>query len=278
MLRGGVQLSKPLAERVSSLLANFKYTKEKLERKKAFTLAEVLITLGIIGVVAAISIPTLMQNANEKDTVAKVQKAYNVMANAYKLATAEYGTIDKWGVIGEKELGYSARHNEDTPEEDRNKVFSSLDTFLNIFSEYVKFTEKNDVKTAETTASGDVYYLGGTKVSTQLTNYATFADGTMLRTLYLDRAVVCNAGRQCANFTIDVNGDKGPNTYGKDLFVFYLTKEGVFPQGRGDDAVNFSSFCNRNESHAKNGHGCAAWVVMNGNMDYLHKDGLSLGF
>ena len=275
MLRGGGQLSKPLAERVSSLLANFKYTKEKLERKKAFTLAEVLITLGIIGVVAAISIPTLMQNTNEKDTVAKVQKAYNVMANAYKLATAEYGTIDKWGVIGETFLTYSNRHNEDIPEEDRNNAFSSYDTFLNIFSEYVKFTEKNDVKTAETTASGDVYYLGGTKASSQLTNYATFADGTVLRGLYLSNEVGCNAGRQCANFSIDVNGDKGPNTYGKDLFIFYITKEGVIPVGVAKTA---SFKCDRNGTGNNNGYGCTAWVVMNGNMDYLHKDGLSLGF
>ena len=261
-------------------MANFKYTKEKLERKKAFTLAEVLITLGIIGVVAAISIPTLMQNANEKDTVAKVQKAYNVMSNAYKLAIAEYGTIDKWGVIGETAPTFSDRHNEDISEEARNNAFSSLDTFLNIISEYVKFTEKYDVKTAETSGFGDIYFLGGAKVGMPITNYATFADGTMLRTLYLSNVVGCNAGRQCANFTIDVNGDKGPNTYGKDLFVFYITKEGVFPAGDGKSATDyvFPTHCDGKGSNNSNGRGCTAWVVMNGNMDYLHKDGLSLGF
>ena len=48
-----------------------------MKKQNAFTLAEVLITLGIIGVVAAMTIPTLMQNINAKDVVAKVKKANN---------------------------------------------------------------------------------------------------------------------------------------------------------------------------------------------------------
>ena len=42
--------------------------------KKAFTLAEVLITLGIIGVVAAMTMPSLIQNYKERETVSKVKK------------------------------------------------------------------------------------------------------------------------------------------------------------------------------------------------------------
>ena len=87
---------------------------------------------------------------------------------------------------------------------------------------------------------------------------------------------MCNSG-YCGDVTIDVNGDKGPNIYGKDIFLFILAKEGFYPSG-SKNIKAFPAFCNRNASRAQNGYGCAAWVVMNGNMDYLHKDGLSLGF
>ena len=47
--------------------------------KKAFTLAEVLITLGIIGVVASMTLPAIIQKNNEKTTVSKLKKVYSVL-------------------------------------------------------------------------------------------------------------------------------------------------------------------------------------------------------
>ena len=68
--------------------------------KKAFTLAEVLITLAIIGVVAAVTIPTLVQKYKEQVTVTKVKKAYAVLTNAMQMAIIENGTLDTWGFDG----------------------------------------------------------------------------------------------------------------------------------------------------------------------------------
>ena len=50
--------------------------------KKAFTLAEVLITLGIIGVVAAMTLPTLVNNTEKKELDAQLTKSYSVLQNA----------------------------------------------------------------------------------------------------------------------------------------------------------------------------------------------------
>ena len=55
------------------------------KNKWAFTLAEVLITLGIIGVVAAMTLPTLIQKYQEKVTVNKLKKMYSVLSQAYNL-------------------------------------------------------------------------------------------------------------------------------------------------------------------------------------------------
>ena len=65
-------------------------------RKIAFTLAEVLITLGIIGVVAAMTVPTLMANHRKKVVETKLEKIYSVMNQAINLTNAEYGDVTNW--------------------------------------------------------------------------------------------------------------------------------------------------------------------------------------
>ena len=62
----------------------------------AFTLAEVLITLGIIGVVAALTIANLIQNYREKTTVTQVVKAYSTLSQAFEQAIEDNGTVDTW--------------------------------------------------------------------------------------------------------------------------------------------------------------------------------------
>ena len=67
--------------------------------KNGFTLAEVLITLGIIGIVAAMTLPTLNQKNNEKVMVSKLKKSYSVMQQAYLMAVKDKGTPDQWGLV-----------------------------------------------------------------------------------------------------------------------------------------------------------------------------------
>ena len=63
-------------------------------KKCAFTLAEVLITLGIIGVVAAMTIPTLVAKYKEKELITKTKKTYSVIQNAVLLAKSKNDIID----------------------------------------------------------------------------------------------------------------------------------------------------------------------------------------
>ena len=67
---------------------------------KAFTLAEVLITLGIIGVVAAMTIPTLVQSYKKKVVESRLVKFYSTMQQAIKLSEIENGPISTWDEIG----------------------------------------------------------------------------------------------------------------------------------------------------------------------------------
>ena len=68
----------------------------KMRKNKAFTLAETLVVMGIIGVVAALTIPNLSASTGNKENVARVQKAYSTINEAYDRVQAEYGNIKRW--------------------------------------------------------------------------------------------------------------------------------------------------------------------------------------
>lgn len=67
-----------------------------MKNYSGFTLAEVLITLGIIGVVAALTMPSVINNYKEKETIAKLKKTYSVLSQAYITASNKYGSPDEW--------------------------------------------------------------------------------------------------------------------------------------------------------------------------------------
>ena len=66
----------------NNVIMNNKFGEREVNMKKGFTLAEVLITLGIIGVVAALTMPTLMSNYRKHQTVTQLKKAYSEISQA----------------------------------------------------------------------------------------------------------------------------------------------------------------------------------------------------
>ena len=61
--------------------------------KKAFTLAEVLITLVIIGVIAAVTVPTIIANSNQESRKSQFKKAVSTLNNALKMTTLNMGYV-----------------------------------------------------------------------------------------------------------------------------------------------------------------------------------------
>ncbi len=74
----------------------------------AFTLAEVLITLAVIGVVAALTIPSVVRNYQKTQAVTQLKKAYSTIANTTNLAVAEYGPVETWEMKDANEGGTGA--------------------------------------------------------------------------------------------------------------------------------------------------------------------------
>ena len=220
--------------------------------KKGFTLAEVLITLVIIGVIAAMTIPTLMNKTNEQETVTAVKKAYSVLGQAYQKVIAENGEIIP------SELGNASE---------------AIRKFGDLLVKHLSVTGTGDYVN---NANDDLYTFFdgsgqfGWNTSADAYYKIRLNDGMSIRMyVYNDYVIIGNTNRMktCFGyFLVDVNGDKGPNIIGKDTFQFDLMKNGILPAGLPDDLNRPLSDCRGQ------GFGCAAWVITKGNMDYLRKD------
>ena len=69
--------------------------------KNGFTLAEVLITLVIIGVIAAMTIPAVINKTQKQEYVSRLKKTYSVFAQATNKIIAEEGTPSNWATSPE---------------------------------------------------------------------------------------------------------------------------------------------------------------------------------
>lgn len=205
------------------------------------------------------TIPTLKKNVTNQETVSQLKKSYSTAAQAFERAEAMNGPVSTWaaGTNG----GEWAK-----------AILDNFAPALNI--------DKN-------CANGrgcfkDIYYkqLNGSNFSANFdaSSYyakARLADGSLL--LISPHSSSCRdiqgstdaLKSVCASYNIDINGNKPPNQYGVDFFVFWITKEGIIPFGVPEttNGTFKLSTCHTGGS----GMGCAAWVLVRGNTDYLSK-------
>lgn len=180
-------------------------------KKKGFTLAEVLITLGIIGVVAALTLPTLSTNAQSQ-------------ANASKLASTVSDLENAFGLILMT---------------DSSDPLQLHDMDLSSESLYTKIS-KNMKTNGDTTASKE-YGADNPFSGITLPKNTVFMtkSGAMVfiddKQAEADDDANGNVDKYFGNAYIDVNGKTKPNKLGKDVFSFHLGEDGIlYPM---DDAT-----------------------------------------
>lgn len=239
--------------------------------KKGFTLAEVLIVIGIIGVIAESTLPTVIQNFQVQASVAGLKKAYSTLSQAYNMAVQDNGSPDKWTWTGWRSSN------------DALMVYGFL-------SPYLRINKNCGTSTAADCFPNVIYkYEGGGSSGTNMNTVSTLgavkfqlSDGA---SIMISTYGGCTSSRMqtnqviCGEFIIDVNGYKPPNQYGNDTFWFYLTTQGFVPWGTQKDYNNTYSFDNdcKNKTTAM-GIGCAAWVLYNENIDYLKNNCTNLSW
>ena len=217
--------------------------------KKAFTLAEVLITLGIIGIVAAMTMPALMAKFNERVWLTRFKQTYSILTNAYIMASKDYGYSQDWGVTG-------------TPE----STGEDSEIIASIMTKYMKVTPG-------TFKYYDTYLLDGSPSNFMSSSVKDFsrpyilANGSTVRFPSIYSATSYDLGA-----FVDVNGAQKPNTLGMDIFLLYFAPDKPKITGYQLWWVNELS-CSKTRSQAwYKGGSCATWIIKNGNMDYLHRE------
>lgn len=238
--------------------------------KKAFTLAEVLITLGIIGVVAALTMPTLTGNTSDAAIVSQLKKTYSLLGQADLMASTEQG---------EDILSINMKGTSNAMEASK--------AMLEYYKPYLKITKTCTDNTQKGCFPKNVMYkrLNGQNygILDNLTYNnrvnARLADGTSIAFFtWGNKGCTYTMGtlkNVCGQFYVDVNGDKKPNVQGIDYFSFFITQQGIYAEGtHGDVAELVKQDClNRKTAQGWN---CAAWVLETGNLDYLHCNDLDL--
>ena len=244
---------------------SFKHTEVLEGKKAAFTLAEVLITLGVIGVVAAVTMPTLIAKFKEKQTVTAVKEAYSIFSQAYLRVVNEYDSLE------------NLVDSNATQKENATRMFQEL-------SKYLKKVKSCDV---DNDCMGDVYInLTGKSLNRSWDNFANVQTGVLPNGISFWVLSGNNAqGNFSGQLGIDINGKKRPNQLGVDFFIFYIEGNGkILPGGSAAHYNNYKNLsmytdgrftaCNidGDYDYNYNGYACTAWILEHENMDYLKRN------
>ena len=217
--------------------------------KSAFTLAEVLITLGIIGVVAALTLPSVISNYQTKQRITQLKKVYNTLSQAYEMGVAENG--------GNRDIRTWA--NAIPTDQD---LWEGGTDYIATLMQYTK----------------PIYACSPKDDDCVNKDYVAknFEFDTYLGLVYiLEDGVIIGRGQEetpdYGIIKVDINGTKSPNKYGEDIFLFwvggYYTSE-HFVRGIVVDSSDGSNYANK-ECIRGDLLSCTNWVLTYNNMDYL---------
>ena len=194
-----------------------------MKKLTAFTMAEVLITLGIIGIVAAMTLPSLINKANHFILKQQFKKVYNTYSNALLKVYAENGAV------------FDCYYNENNAP-DQYIHSSQCVEFTEAFLKTLNVTQKCENNAYKKGCipkykGVDTIYKeqhGGQEIET--TGCSGFWENNILNknTAYVlsDGSIIVTylngPYMQTKIFLVDINGHKKPNKWGHDLFVFLI--------------------------------------------------------
>lgn len=200
------------------------------------------------------TLPTLIGNYQKKQTAIQLKKVYSIMQQAVQKAELDNESIKYWDFS----LGYE----------------KFINNYIKPYYSIIKFYNQND-------GPEDIHYTcqNGSSCDVvgdiQTTPKMIVADGTLYHIGLTSSTLESGERVRYAFITVDLNGFKKPNKYGRDMFVFSLSADyGVQPYGVGyiwnetaaKENYDRDYFLNGNNARAcqKNGMFCAAVIMMDG--------------
>lgn len=218
--------------------------------KKAFTLAEVLITLGIIGIVAAMTLPTLINNSRNKELKTGLIKSYSILNQALDMYQAETGERLKPGDAANWE--------------------EMRDIFILKYFKIIKNCGRGYLNGSCILNNGfgqegnsEIYKtLTGNTINLHEFDDGQYVlpDGTLMLVEYSESTASGDLRVSEFYISFDVNGfNKRPNKLGVDLFTFQIDRKGkLLPMGaKGTTFYSASDgYCSKSSDYSINGIGC----------------------
>lgn len=233
-------------------------------RKSAFTLAEVIMVLGIIGVVSAVAIPNLTKSVDKEKYVASLKGVTTDISIAYKSAKEKYnGEISDWMA------------NDSTTTNKSKRAATRIMDYLNV--------EKDCGTSTGCFRNEKVqrYTVSGTTLSTKddFSSKTIDADTDKYKFILNGGTAIafdCNTSYLSSDNTsnycyviMDLDGkDKGFNTLGIDIFVMKLENSGLADTTAEKPLTRLKTCFNAEQKNMKPEY-CTDWVLTTGNMDYL---------
>ena len=229
-------------------------------KRAAFTLAEVLITLGIIGIVAALTIPNLVVKYQRKVMQTRFQKAYSILTEVNTRMIAE--NINQYRDFVRTEKDENGKYSEEA----RNRQLDTLASFLS----------------GAKVCNGSYYSCSGIedaydfpdKIHKTLdgqNNAHIAADAYMKKTVITNDGMdIWAGGLQFGidKYYVDTNGyNNGPNKLGYDLFRFVINSNGTVTPEKDSGNMNRCSFIEAAHGPTYLGFGCGYYAWKNINPD-----------
>lgn len=213
-------------------------------KRTAFTMAEVLVTLGIIGIVAAMTLPSVIRNYKTYVLASQLKKGYSTISQALTMMYADTG----------EDITYDRYPNQ---------------SFVKAFQQYLI---KNRYATGYgiTGTDKDDYYNSTTYKNYNNTNYADASLMDEGQIILNDGLAIFIQNSQYAQYglliTIDVNGiKKRPNRWGHDLFTFRVTNKGTLIPSEAPTSTYVygkqKNYCSKNSQLRENGLACTYYAI-----------------
>lgn len=215
-----------------------KVTNPNLSQTKAlfgFTLAEVLITLGIIGVVAALTIPNLMTEMKAKKLKTQFTKSYSAVQQAIRLMEADDVSTDFRTYAGSTRHTTLAKYMTNVTICSNNVGGNATKTPAGCHDFYDNSSKSDDYK-----------YLS----KSGTLNEGAFNDGQLMlpsgALIFFDDCPAREGWRGC-RVMIDINGIEKPNRLGYDFFAFESQEGTLYPVGGPTTSYRENNDCNLGE-------------------------------
>lgn len=191
-----------------------------MKKDKGFTLAEVLITLGVIGIVAAMTIPNLVKNYQKQEYVSRLKKFYSITNQAMQKMMVDNNCPGDLACTGIFASGRTATEMGDSIASyfkvlKNCKVSATEKCFADVNYKLKWDGSGTGTIMMDWTSSYRFVLLDG--MSVNLNQIGNCSDDVGIDSTHIYR---------CTYIAVDVNGPKNPNVFGRDTFIFLMSKDG----------------------------------------------------